>query len=186
MKTVVVQEIDLPRSNLAVRSLSRIDFADAFKCQLPHEHPQTVDSVTRAIFASIPPWIAGLLQLRNAIVRPLGLKTTVDAVPASSQNKLQPGTAVGIFKVLDRRQNEEIMLGEDDQHLDFRVSVQMEHEAEQCWVVVSTVVKFNNWLGRAYFIPVKPVHKIIVPSMMRYGLDRLIGGAFKDISSWHN
>jgi Protein of unknown function (DUF2867) len=62
------------------------------------------------------------------------------------------------------------MLGEDDQHLDFRVSVQMELEAEECWVVVSTAVKFNHWLGRAYFIPVKPVHKIIVPAMMRHGL----------------
>jgi hypothetical protein len=170
MKTVIVQEIDLARSNLAVRSLSRIDFADAFKCQLPKEHLQTVDSVTRAIFATIPPWIAGLLQLRNAIVRPLGLKTTVDAVPANSQDKLQPGIAVGIFKVLDRRQNEEIMLGEDDQHLDFRVSVHIEREAEEYWVVVSTAVKFNNWLGRAYFIPIKPVHKIIVPAMMKHGL----------------
>ncbi|MBW4457320.1 MAG: DUF2867 domain-containing protein [Nostoc indistinguendum CM1-VF10] len=45
------------------------------------------------------------------------------------------------------------------------------------WVVVSTVVKFNNWLGRAYFVPVRPVHKIIVPAMMRYGLERSISDA---------
>lgn len=69
------------------------------------------------------------------------------------------------------------MLGEDDQHLDYRVSVRLEREQGKCWVVVSTVVKFNNGLGRAYFVPVRPVHKIIVPAMMRYGLGSLISRA---------
>jgi Protein of unknown function (DUF2867) len=113
-----------------------------------------------------------LLELRNAIVRPFGLKASIDAVPSSSQGILQSGTAVGVFEVLDRRLNEEIMLGEDDKHLDYRVSIQLEREEEKCWVIVSTVVKFNNWLGRAYFVPVRLVHKIVVPAMMRYGLGR--------------
>jgi hypothetical protein len=63
--------------------------------------------------------------LRNVIVRPFGLKTSINAVPSISQEELQPGTAVGAFEILDRRQNEEIMLGEDDKHLDYRVSIQI-------------------------------------------------------------
>jgi hypothetical protein len=177
MKKIVVQEIDIPSTSLAVRSLTLFDFADAFKCQLPENEPQNIDSVTRAIFLTTPQWIAQLLELRNAIVRPFGLKTSIDAVPSSHQDELQPGTAVGVFEVLDRGQNEEIMLGEDDTHLDYRVSIQLEREKEKCWVVVSTVVKFNNWLGRAYFIPVRQVHKIIVPAMMKYGLERSVGNA---------
>lgn len=174
MKKIVVQEIDSPNESLAMRSLPRIDFADAFKCLLPVEQPQTIDAVTRAIFLTMPPWISQLLKLRNVIVRPFGLKTSIDAVPSSHQDELQPGTAVGVFEVLDRRLNE-IMLGEDDQHLDYRVSIQLEREEEKCWVVVATVVKFNNWLGRAYFVPVKPVHKVIVPAMMKYGLEHSVG-----------
>jgi hypothetical protein len=180
MKKIVVQEIEIPNTSLVMRSLPQIDFADAFQCQLPENQPQNIDSVTRAIFLIMPQWVAQLLELRNAIVRPFGLKTSIDAVPSSNQDKLQPGTAVGVFEVLDRRLHDEIMLGEDDKHLDYRVSIQLEREEEKCWVVVSTAVKFNNWLGRAYFVLVRPVHKIIVPAMMRYGLERSINNALDE------
>jgi hypothetical protein len=174
MSKTVVQEIDIPSTSLAVRSLPHNDFADAFKCQLPANQPQNIDSVTRAIFLTMPQWITKLLELRNTIVRPLGLKTSIDAIPSNGQDELKPGTAVGVFEVLDRGLDEEIMLGEDDKHLNYRVSVRLECEEEKCWVIVSTVVKFNNWLGRAYFVPVRPVHKIIVPAMMKYGLGHSI------------
>lgn len=174
MSKIVVQEINVPSTSLAMRSLPHIDFADAFKCQLPENQPQNIDSVTRAIFLTMPQWITGLLELRNNIVRPLGLKTSIDALPFNGEGELIPGTAVGVFEVLDRGLDEEILLGEDDKHLDYRVSVRLECEKEKCWVVVSTVVKFNNWLGRAYFVPVRPVHKIIVPAMMRSGLESSI------------
>jgi hypothetical protein len=182
MKKVVVQEIEIPSTSLAIKSLPQIDFADAFQCQLPEDRPQNIDSVTRAIFLTMPQWVAQLLELRNNLVRPFGLKTSIDTVSSSYQDELQPGTAVGVFEVLDRRQSDEIMLGEDDKHLDYRVSIQLEREKEKCWVVVSTVVKFNNWLGRAYFVPVKPVHKIVVPAMMKYGLERSVGNALGETS----
>lgn len=176
MRKIVIQEIDVPSTSLAIRSLPHLDFADAFKCQLSENQSQNIDSVTRAIFLKMPEWITGLLELRNTIVRPFGLKTSIDSNPSNDQDELKPGTTVGVFEVLDRRL-EEVMLGEDDKHLDYRVSVRLEREEERCWVVVSTVVKFHNWLGRAYFVPVKPVHKIIVPAMMRYGLESLISSA---------
>ncbi|MBE9159494.1 DUF2867 domain-containing protein [Nodosilinea sp. LEGE 06152] len=172
MERIVVQEIEVPSASLAMRSLPRLDFADAFRCQLPDDQLQNIDSVTRAIFLTMPRAIAQLLEFRNVIVRPFGLKTSIDAAPSSSQEELQPGTAVGAFEILGRRQNDEIMLGEDDKHLDYRVSIQLERGEKKCWVIVSTVVKFNNWLGRVYFAPVRPVHKIIVPVMMRHGLER--------------
>ncbi|HEY9908610.1 MAG TPA: hypothetical protein V6D18_13505 [Thermosynechococcaceae cyanobacterium] len=50
MSKIVVQEINVPSTSLAMRSLPHIDFADAFKCQLPENQPQNIDSVTRAIF----------------------------------------------------------------------------------------------------------------------------------------
>jgi hypothetical protein len=177
MSKIVVQEIDISSMSLAVRSLPHNDFADAFKCQLPENQHQDIDSVTRAIFLTMPQWITEFLELRNTIVRPLGLKTSIDAVQSNGQDELKPGTAVGVFEVLDRKLDEEIMLGEDDKHLDYRVSIRLEREEEKCWVIVSTVVKFNNWFGRAYFVPVRSVHKIIVPAMMKYGLGHSISHA---------
>jgi len=84
---IVVQEIDIPNTSLAICSLPHIDYADAFKCQLPENQLQNIDSVTRAIFLTIPQWITVLLELRNTIVRPFGLKTSIDVEPSNVQNE---------------------------------------------------------------------------------------------------
>ena len=34
-------------------------------------------------------------------------------------------------------------------------------------LTISTTVEFNNWFGRLYFLPVRPFHKIIVPTMLK-------------------
>ena len=38
---------------------------------------------------------------------------------------------------------------------------------------VSTLVHFNNWKGRAYFVPVRVGHQIIVPHGVRTALQNL-------------
>lgn len=172
MRRIVIQETDIPSTSLVIRSLPHIDFIDAFKCQLPEGQPQNIDSVPHAIFSTMPQWIAELLKLRDAIVRPFGLKASINAASSKGKSALKPGMTVGVFEVIDRELNEEIILGENDKHLDYRVSVRLDYEGEKVWVIVSTAVNFNNWLGRAYFVPVRPVHRIIVPAMMRYGLER--------------
>lgn len=179
MESIVIKEIAVPSDTLTLRALSSIDFVDAFKCQLPNGRAQHIDAVTRSIFSTMPTWMMKLLDLRNTIVRPLGLKTSIGpSLVNTQQGKLGPGATVGVFKVIERQDNE-ILLGEDDRHLNFRTSVQLERKEEKCWVIVSTVVQFNNWLGHAYFVPVRPIHKIIVPAMMRHGIENLIDEASK-------
>jgi hypothetical protein len=82
---------------------------------------------------------------------------------------LRPGGKLGIFKVY-ARSDDEVLLGEDDHHLDFRVSLLRVPEQGSDWIVVSTVVRFNNWLGRLYFLPVQFFHRLIVVAMLRRGL----------------
>ena len=87
---------------------------------------------------------------------------------------LQPGNVAGIFHVLARN-GDEILLGEDDRHLDFRLSVLVRRQAGVAWAVVTTVVRYNGLLGRAYFLPVRPFHKRIVPAMLRNMQRALLG-----------
>ncbi len=76
---------------------------------------------------------------------------------------------IGFFKLFDKT-NKEIILGEDDKHLNFRVSLFMD-EAEdnriEKRITISTLIVFNNWFGRIYFLPVKSFHKLIVPAMLK-------------------
>jgi hypothetical protein len=105
------------------------------------------------------------MQLRNVLVTPLGLKTDTPKPPQTRQ-PLQIGARAGLFK-LYQRTADELLLGEDDKHLNFRVSVLRQHESGYDWLMISTVVHFNNWLGRLYFLPVRPFHQRIVPWMMK-------------------
>ncbi len=68
------------------------------------------------------------------------------------------------------RTDKEVILGEDDKHLNFRVSLFLDHQINdpnKKHLTVSTTVEFNNWFGRIYFLPVRPFHKLIVPTMLK-------------------
>ena len=167
-----VQKVDLPIGTLITRALPRIDYADAYRMQLPDEAPKELDSVARAGLGTAPRWIALLMQLRDRIVGPIGLKTSSQSAWRNiGHDTLQVGDRLGIFRVFDRT-DDELLLGEDDRHLDFRVSVLVRNDGNARWVIVSTIVRFNNGLGRAYFLPVRPCHKLIVPAMLRNAYQR--------------
>ncbi|MDP3150501.1 MAG: DUF2867 domain-containing protein [Ignavibacteria bacterium] len=130
----------------------------------------TVEDIGKAFFSSSPTWINLLLELRNKIVRLFGLKTGATGKYSRQmidEFKYEPGERFGLFKVFSKSNNE-LILGEDDKHLNFKVSLLLDKKVTgENILVVSTVVIFNNWFGRLYFLPVKPFHKLIVPAMVK-------------------
>ena len=130
------------------------------------------DEVGILFFKSGPKWVEKLFDLRNKLVGIFGLKTpgksgTPKNIP--EHFKCEIGDQLGLFKVFDKSDNE-IILGEDDKHLDFRVSLFIKNNLEDKTtksLIISTTVKFNNWFGRLYFLPVRPFHQIIVPVMLK-------------------
>lgn len=164
-----VTVVPLPPASLVATSLPRIDYADAYLAQLPAGRRYTLDEAVALVFATVPGWVKGLLQLRNTLVRPFGLKVEPPDPTGSPSGPLLPGARLGIFRVRDRRPDE-LLLGEDDRHLDFRVSVLLRDDGERQWATVTTAVQFLNPWGRAYFAVVRPFHQLIVPSLMRRAL----------------
>lgn len=100
---------------------------------------------------ALPGWAQALLTLRNKIVAPLGLKTEVS----------DKGADV-IFPVVHEDANE-LILGTDDSHLNFRICV-MQQEGR---IHMATWVHRNNLLGRLYLLAVMPFHVLIVRDSMR-------------------
>ncbi|MOA43140.1 hypothetical protein D3C78_1652630 [compost metagenome] len=77
------------------------------------------------------------------------------------------GTSVGLFKILEKTDNE-IIMGENDRHLDFKVSLLAQQtESTIAAITISTVVNYHNWFGKFYFFFVKPFHKRIVSVMLK-------------------
>ena len=60
----------------------------------------------------------------------------------------------------------ELVLGIDDTHLDVRPSFLKRLRGRQQCYVVSSWVETYNMLGRAYMLPLVPVHGVIVRMVM--------------------
>jgi hypothetical protein len=117
------------------------DFVDCYSVQSVLS-PRA--AVTRGL--ALPRWAKSLLAARNAMVRPLGLKTGAK----DSKDR------VGIFPVQAEAANE-ILLGFDDRHLDFRIAVRCEGGR----AYMSTWVHPHNLWGRFYLRLVMPFHILI-------------------------
>jgi hypothetical protein len=168
-----IEQVELPMKSL-VSAMPFMDHADAFRVKVDCARFPDVDAFARAFLRRPPAWIAAAMRTRDAVVGLFGLKKSSDAPSATlaPDEAIRTGTRAAIFRVIDRTADE-ILLGEDDRHLDFRVSLlyEREPESEIAFVTVSTVVRFNNMLGRAYFLPVRPMHGLVVPAMMRSALE---------------
>lgn len=147
-------------------------FIDSYKGRFSDPEDATeIQQIGKLFFSAGPKWLDRLFAFRNRMVKFFGLK--VPGKVAERKRQLQnfrcvPGERIGLFKVIQRTEKE-VVLGEDDKHLDFRVSLLLqknkEHSDER-ELSISTLVKFHNSWGKLYFIPVRPFHRLIVLAML--------------------
>ncbi len=141
------------------------DLLDSYAVTLPPGASDDVGVLATALFSTPPLWTRGLLRLRDEIMRPLGVKTTGEIAKAGAADGRD---RIAFFPVFSRSRNE-IILGEDDRHLDFRASVLIETDAGagSRRLVFTTAVRCHNLLGRAYLGVIAPFHVLIVRSNLR-------------------
>ncbi|WP_434569144.1 DUF2867 domain-containing protein [Pseudomonas sp. Z3-8] len=152
----LIKSVPVPSTSGITHLYNPMNLADAFAIRLPAGTSSDPDLLARFILSHQPSWIGWLLTIRDTIVACFGLKTARHL--ASLANR------VGVFKVYSTNQTE-IVLGEDDKHLDFRISILCSEEAERegsRQLVFSTVVQCHNRLGRAYIFVIAPFHRLVV------------------------
>lgn len=140
-------------------ALPDADWADAF--EIITSRPFTdMREIAHATVGSMPPWSRGLLKIRNAVVRPFGLKTDgiVDA-PADDAR-------IDIFPILAEH-TDSIILGPDDVHLDFRIVIERTAAETGQRIRVTTLVQRHNLFGRAYIAAITPFHKAVAVAAIR-------------------
>lgn len=117
-----------------------------------------------------PAWVNHCMALRNRVVEKLGLKNLGGLSTFDAEKPAQaylPGERVGIFTLFEQS-FDEVLLGDKDKHLDVTLSVHRQQRSpDEVWVTVTTVVRVHNALGRLYMWPVKPMHKLIAPAVLR-------------------
>ncbi|HLG84093.1 MAG TPA: DUF2867 domain-containing protein [Bradyrhizobium sp.] len=138
--------------------LAGAQFADAFRVTVADADLDARGAAER-IFSRSPRWVEALIDLRNLIMAPFGLK-------ASGEHEPNVGGMIGIFPVLDETP-ERLVAGFDDRHLDFRVVVDVAPAETGRDVTTTTVVLTHNRLGRAYLAAIMPFHRLIAKTMLR-------------------
>jgi hypothetical protein len=108
----------------------------------------------------------------------LGLKTAnVETDIDDDIDKFQgkEGEHIGIFRVFNVMPTE-IVLGENDKHLDFRISLLIETIGSNQYLTISSIINIHNLMGRIYFFIIKPFHKFIVVGSLKATIQKLEAG----------
>ncbi|OGB23834.1 MAG: hypothetical protein A3I66_20700 [Burkholderiales bacterium RIFCSPLOWO2_02_FULL_57_36] len=161
----LVTPVALPSHSGIAHIYKSVNLADAFAIRLPADASSDPDLLARFIFSHQPSWIGRLTKVRDTIVACFGLKTAKHLASLANDAK---ANRVGIFKIYSTHETE-IVLGEDDTHLDFRVSVLCSagpSSGSSRQLIVSTVVHCHNRLGRAYIFIIAPFHRLVVKASL--------------------
>ena len=137
--------VSLPPESKIAKAYASTSLADAYSIDLPPGASTNPELLARFIFSHQAPWISSLIAVRDAIVGRFGLKTARQLTSLAAGSKTG---RLGIFKIYDASPTE-IVLGEDDKHLDFRLSVLCSNQPSpggKRQLTLSTVVHCHNRL----------------------------------------
>ena len=141
---MTTQTATLPRHARIWPRVRPGDFLDDYCIETPLSPREVLN-----LALHMPGWATALLHLRDALVRPFGLKTA--------------GTEGDTGFPVEYEAADEIIVGFDDRHLDFRITVLKSGGMAH----IATWVHRNNLLGRLYLPLVIPVHRLILRGAVR-------------------
>ncbi len=150
-----------PLDALAARALPKVDYLDVHTAAV--DSTASVESVARQVFGGRP---LRLMRLRDTLVGPLGLKTSGPERPG--ELRFLPGERLGLFTLYERTPRS-LLLGADDRHLDFRVCLSVPGDGH---ATLTTLVRFHNGWGRAYFFFIRPFHALVARRLLRRAAPR--------------
>ncbi|WP_432449006.1 DUF2867 domain-containing protein [Aliiroseovarius marinus] len=141
-----VRTTSLPRTSKLWERFTKGDFIDGYAVTSPLSAQEALQ-----IGLALPSWAMTLLKIRNRILSPFGFKTRIDK-----------GYVDSIFP-LEFEDENEVIVGTDDWHQDFRISV---FKADDT-IHMATWVHRHNLAGYIYLAVVMPFHILIVRDAMR-------------------
>ena len=126
-------------------------YKDCFRDKIYRKPYMSVNELFNLMFSQYPKWIMRMYYIRNLIVKPFGVK-----INKSFANM-----------VIEQNENE-IIIGAKDKHLTFHVSLFCSDVKDKTQEVsITTIVKYENILGRIYFAAIWLIHRIIVSYLFK-------------------
>ena len=156
----------MPSNSVLAPLYAGADLLDAFAIRMPAGASNDLEVLARAALERQAWWIRALTRARDVVMATVGVKSSRAVGLAAAAR----GPVIGFFPVLSKSATE-LVVGEDDRHLDFRVTFQLHTDAiNGRELVAGTVVHCHNRLGRTYLATIAPFHRVIV----RASLERAV------------
>jgi hypothetical protein len=162
--------VSVPGTAIVCGVLSHVDYADCYRAVFRTTRlgaaEWDVDAVAQAFFGTDSPGRAGVIPVAR---RRLGLRSTGARgdVPPAWNDRIEVGKTKGNWSVANRSEHE-IVFRVADHHVEWAFSLRVIDIETVRLVDAITVVQFHGWLGRLYFLPIRPFHRLIVPAHMRH------------------
>lgn len=175
----LVRVVPFPQESRLAPLYKSAFFVDSFAVSLPLRRPHEVplDALAQAFFCDPPAWFSLLMRIRDEIMAIFGVKRSTEIQVAAEEKGLD---TVGVFPVRSHTEDE-IIVGENDSHLDFQTSMLIRREDRSDGrkhaknvstgeeLVMTTVVHCHGLFGKIYIMIIRAFHVMIV----RYGLARV-------------
>lgn len=169
---MVVAVQDFPRSSVIDRHwIDNAWFKDSYRTRLSRPEASVID-IFEAVFGHHPQWMKQVLHMRNALAARAGL----DVPPADDiahfvrKPEYRVGDTIGPWPIFALTDNE-LVVGRDNSHLDFRLSILKTASGESMDVTISTVCRVHNAFGKVYLLGVIPFHKQGVKWLIRRAVE---------------
>lgn len=157
-----VRSVSPAAGSLITGTFPDADLIDAYAIRLPKGALADINELADAVFGHPSAWFRVLIRMRDIIVTKFGVKTSsqIRATAIASGDDY-----IDFFPVLIRSENE-IVVGENDRHLDFCASILLRQNSftSNLELIITTVVHCHNDLGRTYLTLIRPFHHLVVRS----------------------
>jgi hypothetical protein len=145
-----------PSESVVASWYENASLLDSYSIDLSASEQSSMRELATRTLVNPPAWQKALIALRDAMVTPFGIKTS-DTVRTSRDSHER----VDFFPV-HWEGKDEIVLGTDDRHLDFRLSLLRRHSPIGTLLIATTVVHTHNALGFTYLNAIRPFHHLVV------------------------
>lgn len=157
-KKTKARAVPMPDNSVLAPLYAGADHLDAFAIRLPAGASDDPEVLARAALERQAWWVRALTRIRDVVMATVAVKSSRAVGRAAAER----GPVIGFFPVLSKSATE-LVVGADDRHLDFRLSIQLRADAENAReLVAATVVHCHNRLGRIYIATITPFHRVIV------------------------
>lgn len=159
MKT---KKIEIPSSSL-VRRFLPADYNDAFQIIADQDIEASPDDMLIRCWLDMPGWVNGLFRLRNFLVKFAGLQGSNKNNAEELERCIREGSSYRFMEVVMKDDRETVLVMKDT-HLDAWLSLRKDDPRT---ISLSTLVHYNNGLGRFYFFMIRYFHGKVVRAMLR-------------------